>query len=171
MVRTTASRSSSGTARRGCSFRRSRRGVSAAALIFVDAQLPPAAGDVPPVDDEFLEFVRALADEHGRLPPWSAWWGDAVMERLIPDPATRAEFADELPRLDLEWFDDRAAVPPWRHRRAGYVQLSPLFGSVAEAARADGMPVRVLDGSHVEPVVAPDVVATAIHDLSASLLA
>jgi hypothetical protein len=143
--------------------------VAATALIFVDAQLPPASGVVPPVDDEFLGFVRTLADEDGRLPPWSAWWGDAVMERLVPDPAARAEFEDELPGLDLRWFDDRAAVPSWRHLRSGYVQLSPRFEPVAEAARADGWPVRVLDGSHVEPVVAPDVVATAIHDVTASM--
>jgi hypothetical protein len=145
--------------------------VAAAGLVFVDAQLPPDSGSVPPVDDEFLGFVRTLADGDGRLPPWSEWWGPTVMEQLIPDPVVRDQFEAELPCFDLGWFDDRANVPEWRHRPSGYVQLSPLFGPVAETVRADGRPVRVLDGSHVEPLVAPDVVATAIHDVAGNLLA
>ena len=45
--------------------------LNAAALIFVDARVPPPLGRTRPVDGSFMEFVRSLAPDGGLLPPWS----------------------------------------------------------------------------------------------------
>jgi hypothetical protein len=88
--------------------------LNAAALVFVDARVPPPQGITRPVDGPFFDFVKTLPLEGGLLPPWSQWWPDGAIEAHFPDPSARAEFEADLPRLPLTWFDDRAG-----HRHPG----------------------------------------------------
>ncbi len=143
--------------------------IDAAALVFVDARIPPDRGRVAPADDGFLEFLVGLADDTGVLPPWSQWWGPDVMEQIIVDGNARAAFERDLPRLPLAWFDDTSEVPPWTARPAGYLQLSPLFSTEADLAFERGWPTRRLDGTHVHPITHPLAVATAIDAIIRSL--
>jgi hypothetical protein len=136
--------------------------VHTVGLVFVDARIPPDDGEIAPAEEEFLAFVRSRADADGMLPPRSRWWGDAVIERLVPDPAARDRFEADVPRLPVAWFDDVAEVPPWTDIAAGYVQLSPAYAAEADDARSRGWPVAVVDGTHVSTVTHPDAVATAI---------
>ena len=136
---------------------------SAAVLVFVDARIPPETGTAAPADDEFMGFLRRLADRAGVLPPWSHWWGEGIIDALIPDIAVRRVFEADLPRLPLAWFDDTADVPRWQQRPSAYVQLSALYASEADQACSRGWPVEQLDGTHVHAVTHPDAVAAAIH--------
>jgi len=136
--------------------------LNAAALIFVDARVPPPQGRTRPVDGSFLEFVKTLALDGGRLPPWSKWWPDDAMEGHFPDAAERASFEADLPQLPLTWFDDSADVPAWDTRPCGYLQLSRLFEPEALAAVKRGWPVVHVDGSHLHPAAEPVESADAI---------
>jgi hypothetical protein len=131
-------------------------------LVFVDARVPPDDGLVAPAEREFMTFVRSRAGADGLLPPWSRWWGDEVVEGLLPDPVARSRFEADVPRLPISWFDDAAAVPPWSDLPAGYVQLSPPYADGAATARSRGWPVETLDGTHVSTATQPDAVAGAI---------
>jgi hypothetical protein len=134
----------------------------AVGLVFVDARIPPGDGVVAPAEEQFMTFVRARAGADGLLPPWSRWWGDEVVEGLVPDPVARTRFEADAPRLPVSWFDDVAAVPAWSGLAAGYVQLSPAYAEAAVAARSHGWPVETVDGTHVSTVAHPEAVASAI---------
>ena len=136
--------------------------LDAAAIVFVDAPIPPAVGPVSPVEPEFLAFVRGLPIAGGTLPPWSEWWGEHAMAALIPDAGARERFAADLPRLPLEWFDDVVPVPPWRTLPAGYLQTSQHYSADTEDARERGWPVRVLHGTHLYPLTEPESTAAAL---------
>jgi hypothetical protein len=136
--------------------------TGARGVIFVDANVPPASGAVPPVDPEFMKFVRTLPIVDGKLPLWSEWWPKAAMAKLLPNEAERSRFDADLPQLTLDWFDDIVDVPAWDALHIGYVQTSERFSGEAENARARGWPVVALQGSHLHPLLAPVETAAAI---------
>jgi hypothetical protein len=143
---------------------------SASGVIFVDALIPPDQGSVPPADSDFLQFVRSLPrDDDGLLPPWSRWWGEGAIERLIGDAQTYRRFEAELPRLPLSWFDDAVDVPRWQHLPAGYVQTSARFASSSRDAQERGWAVRALAGTHLHPLLAPRETADALLEIVESM--
>lgn len=146
------------------------RPLDASALIFADARIPPAGGMITPAEPEFLQFLRGLVADDGRMPPWSRWWGDDVAEELLPDGKVRAQFEADLPRLPLSWFEDNADVPIWENVPAGYLQLSKLYDAELHEALRRGWPVRHLDGTHVHPVIDPEATAEAIAALIDAVL-
>ena len=93
--------------------------MRARALVFVDADIPPEAGETTLVPGEFLEFLRGLANG-GVLPPWSEWYGPDSMRELIPDDRARGIVSAELPAVPLSYFESRVPVPATagRARRA-----------------------------------------------------
>ena len=104
-----------------------RVGGKRSTVVFVDAGLPPCEAQATPSGD-FLEYLRALASD-GLLPKWSTWWGEGVMEVLVPDADRRGELDAEMPQVSLAQVRDIAVVsvsgrprrgtsPPCR-RRAG----------------------------------------------------
>jgi pimeloyl-ACP methyl ester carboxylesterase len=125
------------------------------AYVFVDAQLPPESGVVPPAPADFLAFLDALAVD-GTLPPWSQWWGPDAMARLVPDAATRDEIERELPRLPLAYFREQAPVASgWNKCRVVFLRLSEGYEPQASTAASLGWPVDRLDAGHLHAVVAP----------------
>jgi len=136
------------------------------AYVFVDAAVPPLAGPAQLIPPEFRPALEALAT-NGRLPMWSQWWGDDVLQRLIPDPEQRGRVEAELPSIPLAYFDDEPVVPDgWAGRaHCGYLQFSPAYDAEAEKARARGWPVDVLEGEHLHMLVEPDRVARRIIEL------
>jgi len=136
--------------------------LDAAALVFVDASIPPASGHAAPAEPEFLKFVRALPITGGRLPPWSEWWGEHAMAALIRDPTLRERFESDLPRLPIEWFDDVVPIPAWSALPAGYLQTSQRYSSDADDARERGWPTHVLHGTHLHPMLEPSSTAQAL---------
>ena len=113
--------------------------IGAAALVFVDADVPPAAGETPLVPAEFLGVLRDLAIGT-RLPPWSEWFGPDTMREMIPDDRQRKIVTAELPEVPLSYFESRAPVPDgWMRTRCGYVLLSDAYTAQAERAEAAGL--------------------------------
>jgi hypothetical protein len=136
--------------------------IRARALIFVDADVPPEAGETTVVPGEFLELLQGLA-VGGVLPPWSEWFGPDAMRELIPDDAAREIVSAELPALPLSYFEARVPVPAgWTSTHCGYVLLSEAYAEQAAKAAAAGWPVARLPGAHLDIVTRPAMIADAI---------
>jgi hypothetical protein len=137
--------------------------IRAQALVFVDADIPPEAGETTLVPGDFLEFLQGLASG-GVLPPWSEWFGPDSMRALIPDDAARALVSAELPAVPLSYFEARVPVPAgWTSTaRCGYVLLSKAYAEQAAKAAASGWPVVRLPGAHLDIVTRPVEIADAI---------
>lgn len=138
-------------------------------LVFVDARVPPPRGAVPPVDAEFLEFIKALPTAQWRIPPWSHWWGDERLRSVIKDPTLFAQFEADLPQLTHAWFDDVVEVPEWSARRCGYLRLSKAYEPEAAAALKRGWPVVAIDGTHLHPAIEPEQTAAALLEVIAAV--
>jgi hypothetical protein len=78
-------------------------------LVFVDAAIPECEGEAK-LDPAVVDLLRAVAVE-GVLPPWSEWWGEGELERLIPNRGRRARVVAELPELPMTLFEDGLPVP------------------------------------------------------------
>jgi Alpha/beta hydrolase family len=131
-------------------------------LVFVDADVPPDAGQARLMPDAYLDPLRALAVD-GILPKWSTWFGPEAMRELVPDGARRAIVSAELPQLPLSYFEKSVPVPAgWANEGAGYVLLSEAYEESAAAAAARGWPVERLEGAHLDLVTRPTEVAAAI---------
>jgi hypothetical protein len=134
-------------------------------LVFVDAILPPARGGIPLTSTEMLGFLETLASAEGILPIWSDWWGSAV-DAYFPDAETRAAIEQSQPRLPLAYFHDSLPTPEgWDDRPGAYL----AFGDTYEPERADaktrGWPTDIMPGRHLQLLVDPEGVATAIAAL------
>jgi hypothetical protein len=141
--------------------------IRARALVFVDSDIPPEAGETTLVPDEFLEFLRGLANG-GVLPPWSEWFGPDSMRELIPDERMREIVSAEFPAVPLSYFETRVPVPAgWTSTPCGYVLLSEAYAEQASRAAASGWPVARLPGAHLDIVTRPAEVADAILSVAA----
>jgi hypothetical protein len=136
--------------------------------VFVDALLPhPGQSWFDGVPAELAARLRALT-KNGRLPPWHAWWPKGAMERLLPDRTLGGAFLGEQEELPLGYFEEPApdlplAVP------AAYLQLSEAYAGDADAAGAEGWPVKRLALDHLAVMTRPEAVAEAIEALAAAL--
>lgn len=148
---------------------RARASREPAALIFVDAAVPPESGDAALIPSRFRGQLQAMA-RGGLLPEWPAWFGPGVMETLIPDPQRRAAVCGDLPQLPLSYFDARVPQPRgWATVRCGYVQLSDTYAAEAAEARRRRWPVRELPGTHLDIVTRPGLITDAITALADQL--
>lgn len=139
------------------------------ALIFVDASIPPDAGEVDVTEPEFLAELRTKAKD-GRVPRWTDWWPQEDVASLFPDPATRQRIIDEQPSLPLDYFEQRLPVEPgWTRTRCAYLLFGPPYDEIAERARARGWPTTVTPGHHLHMVVDPAEVGRALVDLAERL--
>jgi hypothetical protein len=142
-----------------------------AALIFVDAMLPPASEAARLLPTAFLSQIRPLASD-GVLPPWSAWFGESAMRQLVPEDALRTALEGEMPRLPLAYFEGQVPVAVgWRQRPCAYLLLSPdHYGQAAAEARSCGWPIAALPGAHhLSLVTDPSSVAGQLLDLEEQL--
>ena len=144
-----------------------------AALVFVDAFLPPATGTARLIPAEFVDQLRELATD-ALLPPWSSWFGEEVMRDLVPDGARRARLEHDMPRVPLSVLQSEVPVPDgWERRPCAYLLLSAQpYAPGAADARARGWPVAEIEGGkHLDLVRRPATVAAALLDLERAMLA
>lgn len=133
-------------------------------LLFVDAGVPPRRGPVTPAGD-CIDRLRALARD-GVLPRWSTWWGEGVMERLVPDPNVRARIGSELVEVPLEFFEHTIELPErWSDAPGRYLLLSEGYRSDANTAISWGWPTHELLGAHLDLVNHPEQIARTMLDL------
>lgn len=137
-----------------------------AALVFVDADVPPVTGEAPLLREAYAQALGDLA-EGGILPPWSEWFGPAAVEALLPDPERRAAILAEQPEVPLAFFEGRVPVPAdWAKSSCAYILFSDPYRAQAAEAASRGWPVVELAGSHLEPAVHPERVADALLDVA-----
>lgn len=132
------------------------------AAVFVDAITPSESGATVS-SERIREFVAALPTDGGRLPRWSTWWGEDVMAELLPDPATRAALAADESPLPVDFYDHAVPVPTgWEPPVVAYLQLSAPYDDDAAQAIRRGWRVTRQQGTHLDPLTRPEVVATAL---------
>jgi hypothetical protein len=142
------------------------------AVIFVDALLPhPGRTWFDTAPPALIARLRREA-RAGRAPPWPNWIALDLLERLLPDAATRRSLIDDAPAAPLAFLDERAPdcrafAPPFG---CAYLQLSSAYDHEAEQARASAWPVEQLEGHHLSIIAHPSPVADSLVDLASGLL-
>lgn len=143
-----------------------------AGVIFVDSFLPPATGSVPLATPALLDQLGALATD-GVLPPWSEWFGEDAMRRLVPDDRLRTALEDDMPRLPLSYFEASVPLPDgWDALPCAYLLLAsePYRESAADARRR-GWPVAEIPAAqHLALVTDPTAVTDALLNLEHALM-
>ncbi|HSJ22598.1 MAG TPA: hypothetical protein VK964_18690 [Nocardioidaceae bacterium] len=140
--------------------------VACRATVFVDAALPSSTPSTPLAPPQLMEHLRELADEAGRLPPWTRWWRAADVDHLFPDATWRRRIEAREPRLALSYFTSRVRVPEgWATRPAAYLAFGGTYAHETAVARGHGWPLDVLEGRHLHMLHEPDAVAGRILGL------
>lgn len=145
--------------------------VDIAALVFVDSFLPPPADRLVLGPTAFMSHLRAMAID-GVLPPWSRWFGEDAMRKLVPDKRLRTALEGEMPHLPLPYFEASVPVPDsWNQRPCAYLLLSPdPYRQSATEARAVGWHVLEIRGvQHFAIATDPIPVTEALLDLEQSV--
>jgi hypothetical protein len=138
-----------------------------AGFVFVDAGLPPAAGQVRLAPEQFYAFLAGKADQDGLLPPWTQWW-DEDISGLFPSRQARERVEREQPRLPLSYFAGSLPAPRgWDDRPGAYLGFGQTYEAERAAAAARGWPTAELDGQHLHQLVDPAGVAAEISALLA----
>jgi hypothetical protein len=137
--------------------------------VFVDATVPNRGGPTPNTGEDFLPFLRGLADPDGRLPRWTDWWEEEDLRALFPDQHTRDLVTAELPRLPLAYCEEQVPVPDgWDDHPCCYLRFSPGYEGEARRAAKQGWPVRSLPGEHLHQLADPGGVASALLELTSN---
>ena len=141
-----------------------------ATTVFVDAALPLAgAREVTMASGRFAEHLAGLADADGVLPVWTQWW-DEDLSPLFPDAATRERVEAQQQRLPLAYFTEPLPVPAgWSARPSAYLGFGDTYADELAFARAQGWPVSVLPGQHLELLQQPARVAAEVARLHGRL--
>jgi pimeloyl-ACP methyl ester carboxylesterase len=134
------------------------------AVVFVDAVVPPIAGEHRTSEP----FSRFLDDKtvDGRLLPWLDWWPTAVVDTLARSSEQLEELRSDMPRLNRSFYDSPIPMPEdWSSGPCAYLQLSPAYAEEFRMANELGWPTSVLDGSHLSIFTDPSDVLAAVEDL------
>lgn len=135
--------------------------------VYVDAALPSSTPTTPLAPTGLLAHLTGLTDADGWLPPWTAWWEEADVDRLFPGAPWRRRVEEAQPRLPLAYFRSRVAVPAgWARRPSAYLSFGNTYERESTEARRHGWPVTVLDGGHLHMLHDPEAVAGAVLDLA-----
>jgi len=131
-------------------------GSHVSGLVFVDSAVPASAGETPLVPAPLLDDLRALAVD-GTLPPWSTWFGEDAMRRLVPDDGLRAMLEREMPSIPIAYLEQSIPSPPgWDRVPCAYLRLSDAYREAGNEAKARGWRVDEISGAeHLHIAVAP----------------
>ncbi len=137
-------------------------------LVIVDGFLPPVEGWAAPSEGALLELIQTMPRETEGLPLWVDWWKTDTNRATvgISELAARPELyewvVNGLPRLTVEWFDDKIDLPIWRKKPAGFVRTSHYYDISASEAERLNWPIVRLDGTHLHLLLEPEATADAI---------
>ena len=144
--------------------------MEVAALIFVDAWLPPPAGDASLASEGFLEWIHLLVREgvDARTTSYQASMSDCD----TPDDPAVAAVMKERARLSLAYFLERVPMPKgWNHKPCAYLGLSGgEYNKSVARARKYGWPVASIRGAqHLSIATDPEAVTTVLLELAAEI--
>jgi hypothetical protein len=141
-----------------------------AAVVFVDAALPPLDGaSARTAPDDLVARLGELADDDGLLPPWSRWWDESDVEGLFPDDETRRRVQAQERRLPLSYFTDAVPAAEWGDLACAYLAFGATYADELARARGAGWPTDELPGRHLEMLHAPALVADRVLALAQRL--
>lgn len=85
------------------------------------------------------------------------------MEIQVPDEGDRAALVEATPALPEGLYDvDVPALSGWEPPSRAYVRLSPAYEAEAQQAVERAWRAEHLDGSHLDVLTRPDVVAAVV---------
>ena len=142
-----------------------------AAVVYVDAALPPEEGDSTLAPEDLLEHLGSMTDEDGLLPPWTRWWPEEDLASVLPDADALGAIRAEEQRLPLAYFRARLGAPAgWTAAPQAYLALGDTYAVELATARRLGWPTAAIDGArHLHHLVEPDAVAAVVVLLAAGL--
>lgn len=137
-------------------------------VVFVDAALPPPAGEFAMAPVPMLGHLEELAGADGVLPPWTQWWSEDDVEPLFPDSRTRQGVEAGQPRLPLGYFRTTLAAPTgWEDGPCAYLAFGGTYAVELARARRLGWPVaEIPDALHLHFLHEPARVAREVLDLA-----
>jgi hypothetical protein len=136
------------------------------AYIFVDARLPQNGATLDDQDSSREREQRKSLATNGLLPPWSQWFGEEVMEEILPRKEQREQFTEELRPIPLRLFHEKINYPSkWPDAPCAYLCLSEFYKPLAAQAATQGWPTKVIYATHLYPVPHPHKVAQLLIDL------
>ncbi|RBQ15930.1 hypothetical protein DP939_33560 [Spongiactinospora rosea] len=143
------------------------RALPVRGVVFVDAVLPPAKGDVPVAPEGLRELLRGRVDADGLLPPWTNWWPEDDIAHLFPDTATRKRVEAEQRRMPFDYLTARVELPDgWDRIPAAYLAFGDTYAEELADAQSRGWPVRTMPGAHLHMLREPRAVAAEIMRLA-----
>ena len=134
------------------------------AVVFVDAIVPPSAGEHR-TSEQLSKFLDDKTVD-GRLLPWFDWWPPTVVDTLVSSPEQLEELRSDMPRLHRSFYNAHIPMPEgWSSGPCVYLQLSPAYDEESRIATELGWPTAFLDGSHLSIFTDPIAVLAAVEDL------
>jgi len=138
------------------------RSARVVGCVFVDCDLPSDGRSRFDVMDAAAAADLRARSRDGWLPRWTA----EQLAPLIADPALRATFVADLPRVPAEMYDEAIPVPDtWPNVPVAYLELSPYYPAAVAAARRARWPVASRAAHHFLPYTEPTRVADALLEL------
>jgi pimeloyl-ACP methyl ester carboxylesterase len=140
--------------------------------IFIDALLPhPARSWFDTAPPALRRQLQGMADG-GLLPPWSDWFPPGAIEKLLPDPALRRAFVEEIPRVPVSYFAEPApATRSWDVVPCALVRFSAAYDDAADEAEHLGWWVVRRDWDHLRMLTAASAVADCIAEVTSAMQA
>ncbi len=135
-----------------------------AALVFVDAVVPPEVGA-----HQTAAGLAAMLDgqtEDGLLKEWLDWWPEDVISEILPDPEDRRLLRSDMPRLARSFYAEEVPVPEhWSQWPCRYLQLSAAYDLDRDEAVRRRWRTARLEGTHLSVHTEPRAVFRAVLEL------
>ena len=147
-----------------------REQLDVPATVFVDAALAGGDADTALAPEGLMSRLRELADPDEVLPPWTSWWEASDVVELFPSEEVRRAVERTQPRLPLSYFTARLPVPQgWAALPSAYLAFGDTYADEVAFALAQGWPLSVLPGRHLQMLQDPVGVGAEILRLEALL--
>ncbi|KNC18874.1 hypothetical protein AC792_09715 [Arthrobacter sp. RIT-PI-e] len=137
------------------------------AVCFLDAVFPPLDGGSWNVVPSALaaELNETVAD--GRLPRWTRWWPETVVEPLFPNRAMFERVDQAAPEVEASYLSgELSASPGWASALpTTYLAFGDTYAEEYDRAVSQGWPSDRLPLDHLGLLTSPATVANAMEKL------
>ena len=139
--------------------------IAPALVVFADAVLPRAGKSWwDCASEERRRFLRTMV-RGDRLLPWHEWFSAEGIAGHLPDPAARAAFALETPRVPLAFFEEPAPAAQLDGARCVYWRWSQAYDETAREAELRGWKILHDNLDHLAMVSCAPRVASGLEEI------